>query len=192
MSEEESAPPQLLATLQNITEDTNWCVGDLPELKEIPDQGTMMNSDILRCYTMSSAWIQAKMIKTGFNTRKTTKKGVRRMRVSLKTRGYMHTSAVIVYPGAATATPQPTSDHFALSQSDLDAGIQFMCADGMHRVRCVTELTEEKASGVPNILCGDSVYATILRPDTPRKYLIQLSLSKYIHICIIVYMNESQ
>ena len=105
------------------------------------------------------------------------------MRKSLKTRGYMQNYAVVIYP--CDPTNERDNDHdanqaiFSLSQDDVKGGLKFLCADGMHRVRCVTELSEEKKAGDTSILCDDMVYAIILRPDTPRKFLIQLSLSKY-------------
>ena len=130
---------------------------------------------------MCSAWITASLIKTGFNTRKTTKKGVRRMTKSLKTTGFMHNNAVVVYPGICHGSTSEGDEMELLpdfSAADAKNGKRFLCADGMHRVRCVTELTELKKGGAPDIMCGDSVYAVILRPDTPKKYLIKLSLGK--------------
>ena len=90
------------------------------------------------------------------------------MAKSLRKQGYMQSSAVVIYPRVAGE-----------GEEDEKKQKQFMCADGMHRVRCVTELAERKAAGEANIQCGDMVYAIILRPDTPSRYLIQLSLSKY-------------
>ena len=142
------------------------------------DMSVVTHGQILSDYTLGYAWIEANLIKTGFNTRKTTKKGVRRMRVSLSKEGFMPSNAVVVIPADITRFG---SDMFMMDQKDLEEGVKFQCVDGMHRTRCVQELAAEKAEGLPgseSIFCGDEVYAIILRPDTPRNYLIQLSLSK--------------
>jgi hypothetical protein len=169
----------LLSTLKEITPETQFDVDPLPDIPDFPDE-KVLNSTILRTYALGYAWITAKMIKTGFNTRKTTKKGVRRMTKSLKTQGYLMSNAVVVYPGEVVEDDD--EDELTLQQylteTDVENGIQFLCADGMHRVRCVRELAELKAQGASDIRCGDKVYAVILRPDTPKQYLIQLSLSK--------------
>jgi hypothetical protein len=176
-----SAPGSVsLRSLANthIRHSTNFIVGDdLPRIEYNP-ANNVLNSRILADYTLCNAWVQASMIKTGFNTRKTTRKGVRRMWDSMKTNGYMQSNAVVLFP--ATPEDNKQDEVFALTEEDVKKGVKFLCADVMHRTRCVCELSELKAAGDNTINCGDEVFACILRPDTPRKYLIQLSLSKYL------------
>lgn len=164
----------VIGDLKEIREETKYQIGNLDPLPVIqPDCKNYMS--MLPKFQMGTMWVQAKLIKTGFNTRKTTRRGVRRMKASLKSTGYQPQFMVVLYPGTRT---EDEEDNYALTPADQKAGIQFLCPDGMHRVRCVNELTEEKAAGDEDIECGDSVYAIMLRPDTPRKFLIQLSLSK--------------
>ena len=75
--------------------------------------------------------------------------------------------------------------NFSLTEEDFKNGIRFLCADGMHRVRCVQELTEEKKRGNSDIKCGDSVFAVVLRPDVPKKYIIGLSISKCLAVSCV-------
>ena len=83
--------------MQQITPQDQWNLEQLPPLPELSDDLT--KGELLRKVTVATCWIRADMIKTGFNTRKTTRKGVRRMRESLMTRGYVQSTAVVVYPG---------------------------------------------------------------------------------------------
>jgi len=188
MSDEQPVKMKL-SNLKRIRVDTDWEVDDLEPIEPYADSGVIPNSQILKDYTMTSAWVESTLIKTGFNTRKTTRKGVRRMRNSIKTSGFVPTNAVVIVP--VEVIGEEKDKLFQFSQEDLQSGLKFQCADGMHRVRCVTELTEEKkagAAGSEDIKCSDEVFAIILRPDIPRKYLIQLSLSKSFHssMCTII------
>ena len=117
---------------------------------------------ILRDFELHRAWIKADLIRTGFNSRKTTRKGVQRLKSTIRSQGFLASNAVVVYPSSS-------ADDYT-----------FQCADGMHRIRCVVELSEEKkASGDSSgINCGDEVYAIILRPDIPRHLILQLSVCK--------------
>ena len=195
-----SAAIQSISSLGTVRTETTWKVPKLGPRVVYQNDGpvknknkrALLNSTIHKDYALTTAWVEARLIKTGFNTRKTTKKGVRRMRQSLRTRGYMQSNAVVIYPGTLASTidvknlPDAVNDvpeateGLILTKADYRKGIRFMCADGMHRVRCVTELAEEKKDGAQDILCDDMVYAIILRPDTPRHLLIQMSLSKYL------------
>ena len=149
-------PAVKLSQCINIDEKTSWELDDLDSLPTYPEGQKVLNSTILKDFTIATAWVTASLIKTGFNTRKTTKKGVRRMTKSLRQRGYMQSNAVVIYPGTNEAS-QVAEDHFTLSNSDIEKGIRFLCADGMHRVRCVTELAEAKKNGEQGIVCGDMV-----------------------------------
>jgi hypothetical protein len=187
---------KLLSDLSEIREEIDWVLDDkFAEERSLPDpyqdESKILNSTILRDYTISTAWVQAKLIKTGFNTRKTTQKGVRRMRESLNKSGFMQSSAVVIYPGSDDDDQDESENPFRLTPEDTKKGIRFLCADGMHRCRAVAEMAEKKANGDQSIKCGDMVYAIILRPDTPRKYLIKLSLSKfYFHFGIYKYFKK--
>ena len=183
MSSSEVHTPSSLTT---VRADTKWVLGQLQPKIQYGENQKLLNSTVLKDFFVGTAWVQASLIKTGQNTRKTTKKGVRKMRKSLKTRGYMQNYAVVIYPGHQLQANDDSvhvndgnQQIFTLSQVDVKAGLKFLCADGMHRVRCVVELASEKAAGAEDIKCDDMVYAIILRPDTPRQYLIQLSLGKY-------------
>ena len=135
-------------------------------------------------HRICSSWVHASLIKTGFNTRKTTAKGVRRMKKALRRNGFMPNNSVVIYPDPLQYTVEEdehqVDDRCVITPSDRKEGKMFMCADGMHRVRSVVELTKEKSlsQGTSNIACGPFVFAIILRPDTPRKLLLQFSLSK--------------
>ena len=65
----------MLSSLTVIREDTKWQLDILDPVPPYPANQTVLNSAILKDYTVTMAWVQAKLIQTGFNTRKTTAKG---------------------------------------------------------------------------------------------------------------------
>ena len=70
----------------------------LQPLKQYDKKEKISNSQILMDHTVCSSWVHASLIKTGFNTRKTTAKGVRRMKKTLRINGFMPNNAVVIYP----------------------------------------------------------------------------------------------
>ena len=167
--------PAKLSTLTNIDKDTKWTTDVLGPIPTYEEGKKVLNSTILKDFTLTCSWIDASLIKTGFNTRKTTKKGVRRMSKSLRSSGYMQSNAVVIYPGA-TAEVDDESDVFHLTESDVKSGIKFMCADGMHRVRSVYELSELKRKGAKDIVCGNKVRSHVFACHFISTLTIALSM----------------
>lgn len=156
---------------------------DMPDLDPLPAHPPKLaHAKLLEKYVMTQCWVHVKMIKTGFNTRKTTAKGVRRMRASLLEHGYDRSHAIVLYPGDQrdAGGDDDESSLFHLTAAEYKSGKRFLCPDGMHRVRCVSELVDEGVAGQDGQSCGDMVYALMLRPDTPQSALVEISLSKNI------------
>ena len=175
--------PPLLGLLDEILGDTKWTLPTLhPSIDDLKVKFAgkpPKMAEILKEFTLTTAWVEAKLIKTGSNSRTTSSKGVRRMKKSITEKGYMPNHMVVIYPADLDNKEQyPGCKEISrLTAEDKKHGIQFFCADGMHRVRCVTELEEEhRGQATP---FNNKVNAIILRPDIPPEYLLSLSISKY-------------
>ena len=175
--------PPLLGHVQEILSNTEWRMPALhPSIDDLQVKFAgkpPKMAEILKDFTLTTAWVEAKLIKTGANSRTTSSKGVSRMKKSIIEKGYMPNHSVVIYPGNLDAKGQyPECKTISrLTEDDKKKGIQFLCADGMHRVRCVTELEQEYIEkGTP---FNNKVNAIILRPDIPPEYLLSLSISKY-------------
>ena len=175
--------PPLLGQVQEILSNTEWRMPTLqPSIEDLQVKFAgkpPKMAEILKEFTLTTAWVEAKLIKTGANSRTTSSKGVRRMKKSITEKGYMPNHMVVIYPGNLDAKGQyPDCKAISrITEEDKKKGIQFLCADGMHRVRCVTELEQEHIAKGTDF--NNKVNAIILRPDIPPEYLLSLSISKY-------------
>ena len=79
--------PPLLEHVQEILSNTAWRMPTLqPSIEDLQvkfaGQPPKM-AEILKEFTLTTAWVEAKLIKTGANSRTTSSKGVRRMKKSI-------------------------------------------------------------------------------------------------------------
>ena len=180
-------PPRIptLVELESIELDSEWKHPTYSPMPEYVDTQPTL-AQILEDWELCTAWVDARLIKTGFNIRKTTEQGVRRMTKSLRESGYLGNSCVTIYPGDLPLEDQSvgTKEIKRLTEEDKKQGFQFCCADGMHRTRTVQELTALKLAGDTKAAgkCGSMVKAVILRPDIPPALLLRLSVGMYFFI----------
>ena len=178
--------------MESIALGAEWKHPTYDDMKDYGDT-TPTLAQIIEDYELCTAWVDARLNKTGFNIRKTTSQGVRRMTKSLRESGYLGNSCVTIYPADLPLDNQKvgTKAIKRLTEEDKKKGYRFLCADGMHRTRTVQELTALKLAGDDEAAgkCGSMVKAVIVRPDIPPDLLLRLSVGMYFFILLQKYLR---
>ncbi len=62
------------------------------------DCKSVSNAALFRRWSFGMCWVKASLVRTGMNSRKTTAKGVRKLKISLMEEGYIVSSACVLVP----------------------------------------------------------------------------------------------